>query len=190
MSLRQLSAVLVAVLSLAGVRPSLLAGQRAGQSADSIPVGRCDSASSVDRVVAVVGDAPILASQLEEETYQRRTQSPPLPPGPEALRAFCQEVLTDLINTELMVQVAERDTTIKVTDQEVADGVEQQIRNVRSKFSSELDFRSELQRAGFATPEEYRRWRNVVNHVVYFAEKYGRVVHERRDARSGAAVVG
>ena len=40
------------------------------------------------------------------------------------------------------------------------------------------------------TPEEYRRWRNVVNHVVYFAEKYGRVMYERRDARSGAAMVG
>ena len=40
------------------------------------------------------------------------------------------------------------------------------------------------------TPEEYRRRRNVVNHVVYFAEKYGRVVYERRDAGIGAAVVG
>jgi uncharacterized protein len=40
------------------------------------------------------------------------------------------------------------------------------------------------------TPEEYRRWRNVVNHVVYFAEKYGRVVYERRDAASSAAVAG
>ena len=40
------------------------------------------------------------------------------------------------------------------------------------------------------TPEEYCRWRNVVNHVVYFAERYGRVVYERRDARVGAAVVG
>lgn len=40
------------------------------------------------------------------------------------------------------------------------------------------------------TPEEYRRWRNVVNHVVYFAEKYGKVVYERRDARIGATVVG
>jgi predicted nucleotidyltransferase len=28
------------------------------------------------------------------------------------------------------------------------------------------------------TPAEYRRWRCVVNHVVYFAEKYGRVVYE------------
>ena len=40
------------------------------------------------------------------------------------------------------------------------------------------------------TPDEYRRWRDVVNHVVYFAEKYGRVVYERQDARSGAAMVG
>ena len=40
------------------------------------------------------------------------------------------------------------------------------------------------------TPEEYRRWRNVVNHVVYFADRYGKVAYERRDARSGAAVDG
>ena len=29
------------------------------------------------------------------------------------------------------------------------------------------------------TPEEYRRRRGVVNDIVYFAEKYGRVVYER-----------
>jgi len=28
------------------------------------------------------------------------------------------------------------------------------------------------------TPEEYARWRSVVNHIVYFAEKYGRVLYE------------
>jgi peptidyl-prolyl cis-trans isomerase SurA len=158
MTMPKLGAFAVTVLVLAGTRPAQLAAQQAALVADSTPVGRCDSASSVDRIVAVVGDAPILASQLEEEAYQRRSQSPPLAPGPEALRAFCHDVLTDLMNTELMVQVAERDTSIKVTDQEVSDGVEQQIRNVRSKFASELDFRAELKRAGFATPEEYRRW--------------------------------
>lgn len=30
------------------------------------------------------------------------------------------------------------------------------------------------------TPEEYKRTRSVVNHIVYFADKYGRVVYERR----------
>jgi len=29
------------------------------------------------------------------------------------------------------------------------------------------------------TPEEYRRWRSVVNHIIYFADKYGKVVYER-----------
>ena len=29
------------------------------------------------------------------------------------------------------------------------------------------------------TPEEYARWRSVVNHIVYFADKYGRILYER-----------
>jgi predicted nucleotidyltransferase len=29
------------------------------------------------------------------------------------------------------------------------------------------------------TPEEYERSRKVVNHIVYFADKYGRVLYER-----------
>lgn len=29
------------------------------------------------------------------------------------------------------------------------------------------------------TPQEYARWRSVVNHIVYFADKYGRVLYER-----------
>ncbi len=31
----------------------------------------------------------------------------------------------------------------------------------------------------FKTPEEYQRARTVVNRIVYFADKYGRVVYER-----------
>lgn len=32
------------------------------------------------------------------------------------------------------------------------------------------------------TPEEYERWRSVVNHIVYFADKYGKVLYERRNS--------
>jgi uncharacterized protein len=39
------------------------------------------------------------------------------------------------------------------------------------------------------TPEEYDRLRTVVNHIVYFAEKYGKVVYERQHAGIGEAVV-
>ena len=29
------------------------------------------------------------------------------------------------------------------------------------------------------TRDEYNRWRSVVNNIVYFADKYGRVIYER-----------
>jgi predicted nucleotidyltransferase len=39
------------------------------------------------------------------------------------------------------------------------------------------------------TPEEFNRWRSVVNHVVYFADKYGKVVYERSGSGSGSPMV-
>jgi uncharacterized protein len=32
------------------------------------------------------------------------------------------------------------------------------------------------------TPNEYIRWRNVVNNIVYFANKYGKILYERADS--------
>jgi len=32
------------------------------------------------------------------------------------------------------------------------------------------------------TLEEYARWRSVVNNIVYFADKYGKVLYERADS--------
>ncbi len=122
------------------------------------PAGRCDTSDVVDRVVAVVGEAPILSSQVEEEAYQQRTQGLRIPDSAGALQVFCRQVIAQIIDVELLVQQAERDTSIKVTDQEIADGVEQQVRNVRGRFTSEVDYRAELRKAGFQTPEEYRRW--------------------------------
>ena len=32
------------------------------------------------------------------------------------------------------------------------------------------------------TPDEYTRWRFVVNNIVYFADKYGKVLYERAES--------
>ncbi len=54
--------------------PAALAAQDQG------PGFRCDTATTVvDRVIAVVGDAPILSSQVEEEIFTQRAQQGPLP---------------------------------------------------------------------------------------------------------------
>jgi peptidyl-prolyl cis-trans isomerase SurA len=117
-----------------------------------------DSVLVVDRVVAVVGNRPVLASQVDEELFSRQAQGVKLPTDPEQLEAVRRQVVSSIVDEELLVQQAVRDTSIEVTDQEIADGVEQQVRKVRSNFTSEPDYINELKKAGFQTPEEYRRW--------------------------------
>ncbi len=120
--------------------------------------GTGDSVLVVDRVVAVVGNRPVLASQVDEEIFSRQAQGVRVPTEPGPLEALRRQVISSIVDEELLVQQATRDTSIQVTDQEIADGVEQQVRKVRGNFSSEVDYRNELKKAGFQTPEEYRRW--------------------------------
>ncbi|MBA2458236.1 MAG: SurA N-terminal domain-containing protein, partial [Gemmatimonadales bacterium] len=147
---------LLACLSLTvGVAALAAQDTTGGAVAQALPR---DTTVVVDRVVAVVGNRPVLASQVDEELFSRQAQGIKLPDTPEGLDAVRRQVVSSIIDEELLVQQAARDTAITVTDQEVADGVEQQVRKVRDNFQSEVDYRNELKKAGFQTPEEYRRW--------------------------------
>jgi peptidyl-prolyl cis-trans isomerase SurA len=132
--------------------------------APGVPVGAeranpaHDTTFVVDRVVAVVGNRPVLASQVDEELFSRQSQGAKLPDDPQGIRDVRRQIVSSIIDEELLVQQAQRDTAIKVTDEEIASGVEEQVRKVRSNFGSEVDYRAELKKAGFQTPEEYRRW--------------------------------
>jgi peptidyl-prolyl cis-trans isomerase SurA len=125
-------------------------------SSPTIPLR--DTSFVVDRVVAVVGNRPVLASQVDEEVFSRQSQGAKLPTSPEGLKGVRQQIISSIIDEELLVQQAQRDTSIKVTDEEIASGVEEQVRKVRGNFTSEVDYQAELKKAGFQTPEEYRRW--------------------------------
>lgn len=113
---------------------------------------------TLDRIVAVVGTRPILASQIDEEIVQEQAQGMTLPTDSAGLAALRRQVLDRLVDQEILVQQAERDTSIKVTDQEVLDQVEQTYQNVRKQFQSENDFRDQIRQARFGSVEEWRRW--------------------------------
>ena len=113
---------------------------------------------TLDRIVAVVGSRPILASQIDEEMVQAQAQGQPIPPDSAGRMAMRRQILDRLVELEILVQHAERDTSIKVTDQEVLDQVEQTYQNVRKQFASENDFRDQIRQARFGSVEEWRRW--------------------------------
>jgi peptidyl-prolyl cis-trans isomerase SurA len=125
--------------------------------AAAAPVARAQNVP-VDRIVAVVGTTPILASQLEEELAQAQAAGQAIPQDSAGRAALRRRILGNLVETELLVQQAEHDTTVKVTEQEVQDAVEQTVRNVRGRFASETEFQQQLRLAAFGGVEEWRRW--------------------------------
>jgi peptidyl-prolyl cis-trans isomerase SurA len=135
-------------LALLGITTALSAQQRPAPSPEQ----------TLDRIVAVVGTRPILASQIDEEIVQEQAQGMTLPTDSAGLAALRRQVLDRLVDQEILVQQAERDTSIKVTDQEVLDQVEQTYQNVRKQFQSENDFRDQIRQARFGSVEEWRRW--------------------------------
>ncbi len=115
-----------------------------------------DTAGVIDRIVAVVGARAIVATQLQERAFAELGQD--LPTNPKERDELLKAVLNALIDEELVVQEAQRDTAIKVTDEEVTRSVDELFRNARGRYSSEELFRKDLANAGFQTLEEWRSY--------------------------------
>ncbi len=112
----------------------------------------------VDRIAAIVGDSVIPLSRVEEGLNLQRQQGGTIPSDPEARRELMREILDGLVDEQLLVQAALRDTTIAVSEQDVQAAVERAMQEIRGQFASELDFRRQLEESNFGSPEEYRRW--------------------------------
>ena len=113
---------------------------------------------AVDRIAAIVGDSVISVSRVEEELNVYRQRGGQIPTDSGQRVALMRELLNSLVDQQLLLQAALRDTSITVSEQEVQVAVERAVREVRSQFASELEFRRELETSNFGTPEEYRLW--------------------------------
>jgi len=113
----------------------------------------------VDRVVAVVGNQPILLSDVQERLLIQQAQNGlQLPPDSAGRMALRRRLLQSMIDEEVLYQTARRDTSISVSDADVLTEVSKTVQQVRDQYRSETDFRAELAAIGFGTPEEWRRW--------------------------------
>jgi peptidyl-prolyl cis-trans isomerase SurA len=114
-----------------------------------------DSTVLLNRIVAVVGDRPILQSVLEREyAFYLRNASRARPDSATAAREMGL-LLNVLIDNEVMLQVAENEK-LTVPDEEIEAQVEGRIAEARRNFASEREFVAMLRQSGFASVEEYR----------------------------------
>jgi peptidyl-prolyl cis-trans isomerase SurA len=131
--------------------PVLLGAQNPATAARPIP-----PSLPIDRVVAIVGDQPVLWSEVLTAINQRRAQGLQLPPDSAAQTALARGVLGELVDEEILVQKA-KEMKLEVSESEIASAADRQIKQVRAQFKSDEEYRNELRKAGLGSPEEYRR---------------------------------
>ena len=128
-------ALLAAALS---VIPSPVEGQQEPQTINI-----------VERVVAVVGDSMISMTELEQALIGMESRGWARPTGPAELLEAKLELLEGMINQQLIIQEAAKDTLLKVSEEELEDRVQQQIDGQVRQFGT-------LRRVQEALAEENR----------------------------------
>ena len=125
----------------------------------ALPLAGQGANEAADRIIAIVGNRPILLSEVDEQINARmQQQNQPMPADTAQLNPLRRQMIQELIDLELLYQIAITDTTVKVTDEQVNAAVDEQVRNVRRRYQSDQQYRADLAKSGFFTPEEYRRW--------------------------------
>lgn len=122
------------------------------------PVVPAAQKTTVDGIIAIVGSRPILWSEVMEIVGQERANGARMPEDSAGAAEFARNILTNLIDEEVLLQRAAGDTTIQVEDADVAQTVDRQIQQIRSRFPSDQEFLRQLRQAGFGTQDEYRKW--------------------------------
>jgi peptidyl-prolyl cis-trans isomerase SurA len=116
-----------------------------------------DTVVPIDGVVAVVGDQPILRTQVEEQIGALAASGQKMPTDSAGRAALAEQVLGTIVDEELLIHEA-KEQKIEVSESEISGQVDQQLTKIRGRFSNDAEFRDQLKNAGFGTPDEYRRW--------------------------------
>jgi peptidyl-prolyl cis-trans isomerase SurA len=152
--------MMIRIATLAAFVPAALAAQvTTTPPTTAVPAVATHSATNpiaIDRVVAVVGDEPLLWTQLLTAINQRRAQGLQMPPDSAGQQALARSVLNELIDEEILVQKA-KELKLEVVESEIATAVDRQIKGIRAQFKTEEEYRTELRNAGLGTPEDYRK---------------------------------
>jgi peptidyl-prolyl cis-trans isomerase SurA len=102
----------------------------------------------LERIVAIVGHDPIMASELAAQIQLATIQRGIRPQSQEELDKLQKDILDQMISERLFLIEAQKDTSIKVSPEEIESGVEEHIGRITSQFDSEEEFLNQLSREG------------------------------------------
>lgn len=109
----------------------------------------------VDRIMAVVGDRLLLESEWREQTAVLASQYD-LEPVDEAFERLALETFEQMLRDLVIVAAAERDSTIAVDPEVLREAVDDELAQIRSRFSSESEFVRQLEQSQWGSLAAYR----------------------------------
>jgi peptidyl-prolyl cis-trans isomerase SurA len=130
-------------------------GLTAGQT-PSTPAGAVPTGGVIEGVAAVVGDVPILRSEVEEQFVNLAPQFQVNTSDSSQANQLRREILDNLISEQLLTQEAES-TGVKVDDAMVSQAVGQAIESDRARLGAE-GFATQLKREGITEAELRTRY--------------------------------
>ncbi len=107
----------------------------------------------VDGVVAVVGDSAIFYSEIQEHLLRLQASGTPLPQSPQEIQQLERDVLDDLVAQTLILQAAQSDTLVSVSDERVEMTLQDAWADQVQRFGSEDGLREALEGAGLTVPQ-------------------------------------
>jgi len=110
----------------------------------------------IERIVAVVGQEPIMASELAAQIQLMAVQGLVKVESQEQLDQLQKDVLDQIISERLFLIAANDDTLINVTQDEIDQAVDEQIANISRQFETEDEFFAELASEGM-TLRSYKK---------------------------------
>jgi peptidyl-prolyl cis-trans isomerase SurA len=133
-------------------------------------------------IVAVVGDSIITRGDLEEGfEIWKAGENQGREPSAEQRQQILNQVLESRINSLLLLQAAQRDTTIIVSSDEVDRNVEQQIAQIQQQqYGSAAALEAALRREGLSMQEYREAIANRVRREMYIGQYRQRVRQTRK----------
>ena len=111
----------------------------------------------IDNVVGMVGNEPILRSEVHEARVRLMSEGHPPPADSIADRKLMRELLDSIVDARLLT-IAAMDAGVEVDEEQIAAQVDADITQIRRQpgLSNDSTFRRALRQAGFASPEAFR----------------------------------
>lgn len=165
-------------IALAGVLFAVLPHSIAGMQA--VPA----DTDVVEAVWAVVGDSVILKTEVDAYLLRLSAQGVVVPEDPGELRKLREQAIEQLVNEQLILQIAYADSTIEITDEELEERVQQEVDGQVRQFGTLGQLQVELERQDM-TMAGFREQQKVLIHRALLLQSY--LAKRQRDA-SGVSV--